>query len=125
MLTRLPNQAKFLQGRRLILGITGGIAAYKAAELARLLVQAGGQVRVVMTPAAQQFIGAMTLQAITGWPVSDQLFDTQQAAAMEHIALARWADLIVIAPASANCIAKLHAGQADTLLHTLLTLIHL
>ena len=119
MKSKPPTEIKTLQGRRLILGITGGIAAYKAAEFARLLVQAGCEVRVVMTAAAQQFIGAMTLQAITGSPVMDQLFDEQQEAAMGHIALARWADLVVIAPASANCIAKLHAGQADTLLHTL------
>jgi phosphopantothenoylcysteine decarboxylase/phosphopantothenate--cysteine ligase len=108
-----------LQGRRLVLGITGSIAAYKAAELARLLVQAGCQVRVVMTSSAQQFIGAMTLQAITGNVVSESRFDPQQEAAMGHIALARWADLILIAPASADCIAKLRAGIADTLLYTL------
>ena len=105
--------------RRIVLGITGGIAAYKAAELARLLVKAGAQVQVVMTPAAHEFIGAMTLQAITGNLVRDQLFDAGHEAAMGHIELARWADTIVVAPASANFIAKLQAGIADTLLHTL------
>ncbi|MEL6710921.1 MAG: bifunctional phosphopantothenoylcysteine decarboxylase/phosphopantothenate--cysteine ligase CoaBC [Pseudomonadota bacterium] len=104
---------------RILLGISGGIAAYKAAELARLLVKAGYDVRVVMTQAATQFIGTLTLQTITGTPVATDIFDPQQEAAMGHIALARWADLIVIAPASANCIARLYTGQADTLLHTI------
>lgn len=113
------SDSPVLAGRRILLGISGGIAAYKAAELARLLVTAGCDVRVVMTPTATRFIGSLTLQAITGWPVATDLFDPQQEAAMGHIALARWADLIVIAPASANCIARLSTGQADTLLHTL------
>ncbi len=113
------SDSYILAGRHILLGISGGIAACKTAELARLLVTAGCDVRVVMTPAATQFIGPLTLQAITGWPVSTEIFDPQQEAAMGHIALARWADLIVIAPASANCIARLYTGQADTLLHTL------
>jgi len=113
------SDSPVLAGRRILLGISGGIAAYKAAELARLLVTAGCDVRVVMTPTATRFVGSLTLQAITGWPVATDLFDPQQEAAMGHIALARWADLIVIAPASANCIARLSTGQADTLLHTL------
>lgn len=108
-----------LRGRRLLLGISGGIAAYKAAELARLLSGAGAEVQVVMTPAAHQFIGAMTLQAITGRPVRDVIFDAAHEAAMGHIELARWAELILVAPASADFLARLHAGMADTLLHTL------
>ena len=108
-----------LRGRRLLLGISGGIAAYKAAELARLLSGAGAEVQAVMTPAAHQFIGAMTLQAITGRPVRDVIFDAAHEAAMGHIELARWAELILVAPASADFLARLHAGMADTLLHTL------
>ena len=108
-----------LRGRRILLGITAGVAAYKAAELARLLLRQGAQVRVVMTPSAHQFIGAMTLQAITGEAVRDSIFDAEHEAAMGHIELARWAELILVAPASADFLAKLHAGTADTLLHTL------
>jgi len=101
------------------LGITGGIAAYKAAELARLLVRAGALVQAVMTPSAQEFLGGMTLQAITGRPVRTAIFDADHEAAMGHIELARWAELILVAPASADFLARLHAGMADTLLHTL------
>jgi phosphopantothenoylcysteine decarboxylase/phosphopantothenate--cysteine ligase len=101
------------------LGITAGVAAYKAAELARLLVREGVLVRVVMTPSAHEFIGPMTLQAITGQPVRDSIFDAAHEAAMGHIELARWADAILVAPATADFLAKLHAGTADTLLHTL------
>jgi phosphopantothenoylcysteine decarboxylase/phosphopantothenate--cysteine ligase len=101
------------------LGITAGVAAYKAAELARLLVREGALVRVVMTPSAHEFIGPMTLQAITGQPVRDSIFDAAHEAAMGHIELARWADAILVAPATADFLAKLHAGTADTLLHTL------
>ncbi len=108
-----------LHGRRVILGITAGIAAYKAAALARGLVRAGAEVQVVMTPSAREFIGAMSLQAITGRPVREAIFDAQHEAAMGHIELARWAELILVAPASADFLARLHAGLADTLLHTL------
>jgi len=108
-----------LRGRRVLLGISAGVAAYKAAELARLLVKTGAQVRVVMTPSAHEFIGAQTLQAITGEPVRDAIFDPEHEAAMGHIELARWAQAILVAPATADFLAKLHAGSADTLLHTL------
>ena len=108
-----------LRGRRVLLGITAGVAAYKAAELARLLVKAGARVRVAMTPSAREFIGPMTLQAITGEPVRDAIFDPEHESAMGHIELARWAELILVAPATADFLAKLHAGTADTLLHTL------
>lgn len=108
-----------LRSRRILLGITAGIAAYKVAGLARLLVSAGAEVQVVMTPSAGEFIGAMTLQAITGRPVREAIFDAQHEAAMGHIELARWAELVLVAPASADFLARLCAGMADTLLHTL------
>ena len=105
--------------KNILLAITGGIAAYKSAYLARLFVKESMSVRVVMTKAAQEFITPLTLQAITGQPVATELLDLQAEAAMGHIELAKWADYIVIAPASADCIAKLHAGLADDLLSTL------
>jgi phosphopantothenoylcysteine decarboxylase/phosphopantothenate--cysteine ligase len=108
-----------LFGRRVLLGISAGIAAYKAAELARLLVKDGAEVRVVMTRSASEFIGPMTLQAITGHPVRDALFDPQHEAAMGHIELARWADVILVAPATADFLAQLAAGMAHDLLTTL------
>lgn len=105
--------------RRIVIGVTGGIAAYKAAELARAFVKAGCEVQVVMTEAALRFVGAQTFQALTGRPVRHSLWDEQAEAAMGHIELARWPDAIVIAPASANTLAKLAHGQADDLLTTL------
>lgn len=108
-----------LKNRKILLGITGGIAAYKSTELARQLIKAGAEVRVVLTPGAQHFVTAMTFQALTGNPVRTELFDAQHEAAMGHIELARWPDQIVIAPASANCIARLAHGLADDLLTTL------
>ena len=108
-----------LVGRRVLLGISAGIAASKAAELARLLVKDGAEVRVVMTRSASEFIGPMTLQAITGHPVRDALFDPQHEAAMGHIELARWADVILVAPATADFLAQLAAGMAHDLLTTL------
>lgn len=106
-------------GPRILLGVTGGIAAYKAAELARQFVKAGAQVQVVMTAGAQRFITAQTFQALTGRTVRSSLWDEQAEAAMGHIELARWADAIVIAPASANFLARLAQGFADDLLSTL------
>ena len=108
-----------LRGRRVLLGITAGIAAYKAAELARLLVKDGARVRVVMTRSASEFIAPLTLQAITGEVVRDSLFDPAHEAAMGHIELARWADLIVVAPATADFLARSAAGMAHDLLSTL------
>jgi phosphopantothenoylcysteine decarboxylase/phosphopantothenate--cysteine ligase len=102
-----------------LLGVSGGIAAYKAAELARLLIKAGAEVRVVMTRAATEFVAPMSFQALTGRPVRTELFDAAHEAAMGHIELARWADAIVIAPASANLLARLAHGLADDLLSTL------
>lgn len=103
----------------MLLGVTGGIAAYKAAELVRGLTREGAEVRVVMTRAAEQFITPMTLQALSGNPVRQELFDPQHEAAMGHIELARWAELVLVAPASADFLARLTAGMADDLLATL------
>lgn len=108
-----------LQGKKVLLGITGGIAAYKSAELCRNLKKAGAEVRVVMTKGAQAFITPLTLQALSGNPVHHDLLDPTAEAAMGHIELARWADFVVIAPASADFMARLNAGMADDLLTTL------
>ena len=107
-----------LRNRQILLGISGGIAAYKVAELVRLLVKAEAKVRVVMTPAAQCFITPLTLQALSGNSVHTDLLDPAAEAGMGHIELARWAHLIVIAPCSADCIARLATGQANDLLTT-------
>ena len=108
-----------LIGRKLLLGITGGIAAYKSAELVRRLRASGVEVQVVMTAAAGQFITPMTLQALSGRPVRSDLFDPAHEAAMGHIELARWTDLVLVAPASADFMARLAAGMGDDLLTTL------
>jgi len=105
--------------RRVLLGISGGIAAYKSAELARRFIKSGCEVQVVMTESALRFIGAQTFQALTGRPVRSSLWDEQAEAAMGHIELARWPDAIVIAPSTANTLAKLAHGFADDLLTTL------
>ena len=105
--------------RRIVLGMTGGIAAYKAAELTRLLIKQGVAVEVVMTPAATQFITPMTLQALSGRPVLTDLWQSGTANAMGHIDLSRGADAILVAPASADFLAKLAQGHADDLLSTL------
>ncbi|MBS0211757.1 MAG: bifunctional phosphopantothenoylcysteine decarboxylase/phosphopantothenate--cysteine ligase CoaBC [Proteobacteria bacterium] len=108
-----------LQGERILLGVCGGIAAYKAAELVRRLREAGAQVQVVMTAAAGHFVGAATFQALSGRPVRDSLWDANAEAAMGHIELARWATRVVVAPASADAIARIAHGHADDLLATL------
>ena len=108
-----------LAGQRIVLCVTGGIAAYKAADLARRLQDAGAQVRVVMTEAATRFITPMTFQALTGQAVRTSLWDEAAEAAMGHIELARWADRLLVAPASADSIARLAAGLAGDLLGTL------
>ena len=108
-----------LTNKRILLGITGGIAAYKCAELTRLFSKAGAEVRVVMTRAATEFITPLTMQALSGNRVHLDLLDTDAEAAMGHIQLARWADLVLIAPASADFIARITAGRADDLLSTL------
>ncbi|WP_353109593.1 bifunctional phosphopantothenoylcysteine decarboxylase/phosphopantothenate--cysteine ligase CoaBC [Salinisphaera dokdonensis] len=108
-----------LANRNIVLGITGSIAAYKAAILTRRLVEAGAQVQVVMTESAKRFITPMTLAALSGRPVRDSLWDQAAELSMGHIELARWADLIVIAPATADTLARLVQGRADDLLSTL------
>lgn len=104
---------------KVLLGVTGGIAAYKSLELTRLFVKAGDEVQVVMTEGAKAFIQPLSFQALSGNPVRDRLFDAHQEAGMGHIELARWADVIVIAPCSAETLAKLRMGRADNLLTTL------
>src|SRR5687768_18526961 len=107
------------EARRMLLGLTGGVAAYKAAELARLLISGGVEVQAVMTKSACHFVGTATLQALTGKPVFIELWDTSVANNMAHIDLSRNVDAIVIAPASADFIAKVAHGLADDLLSTL------
>lgn len=112
MLARLAH-------KRIVLGVTGGIAAYKSAELIRRLRDAGAEVQVVMTQAAQEFITPLTLQALSGHSVHTDLLDPAAEAAMGHIELARWADMVLIAPATADTIARLAQGIANDLLATL------
>ena len=108
-----------LKGKKILLGMTGGIAAYKAAELTRLMVKAGADVRVAMTEAATRFVGTATMQALSGQPIWTDLWDPRVSDAMGHIELSRDRDLILIAPASADFMAKLAHGYADDLLSTL------
>ncbi|RTE64331.1 bifunctional phosphopantothenoylcysteine decarboxylase/phosphopantothenate--cysteine ligase CoaBC [Amphritea opalescens] len=108
-----------LTNRQIVLGITGGIAAYKSAELTRLLKGAGADVQVVMTPAAMEFITPLTLQALSGHPVHQQLLDPEAEAGMGHIELAKWADIILVAPATADFMARLNSGQGNDLLSTI------
>lgn len=108
-----------LFNRQVVLGITGGIAAYKSALLVRELQERGAIVRVVMTRGATEFITPLTLQALSGYPVHQELLDDEAEAAMGHIELARWADLVLIAPATADFLARLAGGRADDLLTTL------
>ncbi|MCG6899004.1 MAG: bifunctional phosphopantothenoylcysteine decarboxylase/phosphopantothenate--cysteine ligase CoaBC [Gammaproteobacteria bacterium] len=105
-----------LSGKHVLLGVTGGIAAYKSAELVRQLRRQGAEVRVVMTAAATEFVTPLTFQALSGHPVHTQLLDTGAEAAMGHIELARWADVLLIAPATADFMARLVAGRANDLL---------
>ena len=110
---------KAIQGKRIVLGVTGGVAAYKAAELVRLLVKAGAEVDVVLTEAGSQFVGAATFQALTGRPVWQALWDARMDNGMAHIDLTRGAAALLIAPATADFLAKLTHGFADDLLSTL------
>ena len=107
-----------LFNRNVLLGVSGGIAAYKSAELIRQLQERGATVRVIMTHGAQEFITPLTLQALSGNPVHTQLLDEEAELGMGHIELARWADLLLIAPATADLVARLSAGRADDLLTT-------
>jgi phosphopantothenoylcysteine decarboxylase / phosphopantothenate---cysteine ligase len=108
-----------MQGKRILLGVTGGIAAYKSPDLVRRLRERGAEVQVVMTASAAEFITAMTFQAVSGRPVRSGLWDPAAEAAMGHIELARWADLVIVAPATADFLARLATGRADDLLTTL------
>ena len=108
-----------MQGKRILLGVTGGIAAYKSPDLVRRLREQGAEVQVVMTAAAREFVTAATFQAVSGRPVRTDLWDAAAEAAMGHIELARWAQLVLIAPASADFLARLATGQADDLLSTM------
>ncbi|MGJ8679117.1 bifunctional phosphopantothenoylcysteine decarboxylase/phosphopantothenate--cysteine ligase CoaBC [Paraglaciecola sp.] len=107
------------KGKNILLGITGGIAAYKTPDLVRKLIAKGAEVRVVVTDSAKEFVSPLALQAVSGNPVSDNLLDKDAEAAMGHIELAKWADQLLIAPATANFMAKLTYGLADDLLSTL------
>ena len=108
-----------MQGRQLLLGITGGIAAYKSADLCSKLVQAGAGVSVVMTESAERFIGATTFEALTGRPVHREMFRPSEHFRGEHIGLAQRAELLIVAPATANYLAEVAHGMAGDLLSTL------
>lgn len=108
-----------LTNKRILLGISGGIAAYKCVELVRRLREQGAEVRVVMTAAAKAFITPLTLQAVSGHPVADDLLDPAAESSMGHIQLAKWADLVLLAPATADLIARMAAGMGNDLLTTL------
>ncbi|MEI2267566.1 bifunctional phosphopantothenoylcysteine decarboxylase/phosphopantothenate--cysteine ligase CoaBC [Erwinia sp. CGal63] len=108
-----------LTGKRIVLGVSGGIAAYKAPELVRRLRDRGAEVRVVMTAAAKAFITPLSLQAVSGHPVSDDLLDPAAEAAMGHIELGKWADLVILAPATSDLIARIAAGMANDLVTTI------
>ena len=108
-----------LTKKRILLGVTGGIAAYKSADLVRRLREIGAEIQVAMTPAATAFVAPLTFQAVSGRPVHTELLDANAEAGMGHIELARWADLILIAPATADFIARLAHGMANDLLSTL------
>src|SRR5215475_8680853 len=108
-----------MQGKHILLGVTGGIAAYKSPDLVRRLRERGAEVQVVMTRAAGEFVTATTFQAVSGRTVRSELWDPAAEAAMGHIELARWADAVLVAPATADFLARLTAGMADDLLTTL------
>ena len=120
----MKKNVSFLTNKRILLGITGSIAAYKSADLVRRLREEGAHVRVVMTENAKRFITPLTMQAVSGFPIYDDTFDTTSINAMRHIELVRWADLILIAPASADCMARLVDGRASDLLTTICLAAH-
>jgi len=114
------TEVTMYRGKQILLGVTGGIAAYKAVELLRLLTKAGADVQVVMTRHAQEFVGALTFQTLSGNPVHTELFNLIQERDIGHISLADRADLCIVAPATANVVGKLAGGIADDLLTTTL-----
>ena len=115
----MERNLKSLVNKNILLGVSGGIAAYKSAEIVRHLRKVGASVRVVMTKSAEEFITPLTLQALSGNRVSTELLDVEAEAAMGHIELAKWADGILIAPATANTLARLSNGRGDDLLSTI------
>jgi phosphopantothenoylcysteine decarboxylase/phosphopantothenate--cysteine ligase len=115
----MDSRAQPLHGRRVVLGVSGGIAVYKAAELTRLLVKAGAQVRVVMTRAAREFVTPLTFQTLSNHAVATELFDLTQESEIGHIQLAEWAELMIVAPATADLVARLAGGMGDDLLTTM------
>ncbi len=119
MPTRQPN-LKAVEGREVVVGVSGGIAAYKTADLVSRIVQAGAAVTVVMTEAATRFVGPLTFQTLSARPVYTSLWESPEGFRSEHVALADRADLVVVAPATADCLGKLAHGLADDLLSTFL-----
>jgi phosphopantothenoylcysteine decarboxylase/phosphopantothenate--cysteine ligase len=109
-----------MEQRRILVAVTGGIAAYKVPELIRILRRAGACVRCAMTPAAEEFVSPLVLQTLTGYPVRTDLFDASQEGEIDHISLADWAELVILAPATANTLAKLSGGFADNLVSAVL-----
>ncbi|MFP8878621.1 MAG: flavoprotein, partial [Myxococcota bacterium] len=109
-----------MEQRRILVAVTGGIAAYKVPELVRTLIHTGATVRCAMTPEASEFVSPMVLQTLTGHPVRNRLFDPSQEGEIDHISLADWAELVVLAPATANTLAKLAHGLADDLVSAVL-----
>ena len=109
-----------MEQRRILVAVTGGIAAYKVPELIRILRRAGACVRCAMTPAAREFVAPMVLQTLTGHSVRTDLFDASQEGEIDHISLADWAELVILAPATANALAKLSCGLADDLVSAVL-----
>jgi phosphopantothenoylcysteine decarboxylase/phosphopantothenate--cysteine ligase len=109
-----------MEQRRILVAVTGGIAAYKVPELIRILCRAGACVRCAMTPAAEEFVSPLVLQTLTGHPVRTDLFDASQEGEIDHISLADWAELVILAPATANTLAKLSGGFADNLVSAVL-----
>ena len=107
-----------LKGKHIIVGVTGSIAAYKAAMLIRLLMKEGADVRVIMTPLAKEFITPLTLATLSKHPISVEFFDPENGAWNSHVSLGEWADAYVIAPATANTLSKMATGEADNLLTT-------
>ena len=110
----------FFSNKNILIGVTGGIAAYKSAEIIRLFKKEGADVRVVMTESAKEFITPLTLQAVSGNAIHDSLLDVKAEAAMGHIELAKWADIILISPCTAETIAKITHGRADDLIGAIL-----
>ena len=111
-----PKKLNYLTNKNILLAVTGGIAAYKSAEIVRNLKKLGSNVKVIMTKSSQEFITPLTLQALSGNPVSIDLLDVDAESAMSHIELARWADAFLVAPCTANTISRLAAGRGDDLL---------